>query len=101
MRVVLRTGSLLLALVFAIGLLAVPLGPTRPTEVRAAAPDLTVVGAARYDVQPDKQRIRITVDLTLKNHLKDTKTKRYYFDEAFLAIQPGTSGYKLSWEGSW
>ena len=49
-------------------------------EVRAATPDLTIVGDARYDVQPDQHRVRVTVDLTLTNHLTDTKTKRYYFD---------------------
>lgn len=100
MRIASRGSRMFLALVVAIGMLAIPQGPTAPVEVRAATPDLTVVGAARYVVQPDKRRVRVTVDLTLKNHLKDTKTKRYYFDEAFLAIQPGTSGYKLSWEGS-
>ena len=30
-----------------------------PTDVRAATPDLTIVGAARYDVQPAQQRIRV------------------------------------------
>ncbi len=38
-----------------------------PTDVRAATPDLTIVGAARYDVQPAQKRIRVTVDLTLTN----------------------------------
>ncbi len=71
-----------------------------PTDVRAATPDLTIVGAARYDVQPAQQRIRVTVDLTLTNRLRDTKTKRYFFDHAFLAVLPGGSGYRLSWAGS-
>ena len=45
-----RLGILLLAVVAATGLLATPAGTT---EVRAATPDLTIVGNARYDVQPD------------------------------------------------
>ena len=42
-----------------------PVGPTAPTDVRAATPDLTIVSSARYDVQPDKRRVRVTIDLTL------------------------------------
>jgi hypothetical protein len=94
-----RVVGVLLAVAAAVGLLGVPAGPTAPAEVRAAAPDLTITSTARYDVQPDKRRVRVTVDLTLVNHLKDTKTKRYYFDEAFLAILPQASGLKLSWSG--
>ena len=44
--------------------------------------------------------MRITVDLTLTNHLQDTKTTRYYFNKAFLAVMPETSGYKLTWSGA-
>jgi hypothetical protein len=88
-----------LALVAAIGLLGTPAGPAAPTDVRAATPDLTIVSAARYEVQPSRRRVHITLDLTLTNRLRDTKTTRYFFDEAFLAILPGTSGFKLSWDG--
>ncbi len=69
-------------------------------DVRAATPDLTIVSAARYDVQPAQKRVRVTVDLTLANRLKDTKTRRYFFDHAFLAVLPGASGYRLTWEGA-
>lgn len=89
----------LIALVAALGLSIAPAGPSAPLEVRAAAPDLTITSNARYDVQPGDRRVRVTVDLALTNHLKDTKTKRYFFDEAFLAVLPGTSGYKLRWVG--
>jgi hypothetical protein len=88
-----------LALVAALGLVVAPASPVGPREVLAARPDLTITSTARYDVQPDDRRVRVTLDLTLTNHLKDTTTKRYYFDEAFLAVLPGTSGYKLTWEG--
>lgn len=94
-----RLATLALALIAAIGLSVLPAGPTAPLEVRAARPDLTITTAARYDVRPDEQRVRVTVDLTLTNHLKDTKTRRFYFDEAFLAVLPGTSAHKLTWDG--
>jgi len=95
-----RLGPFALAIVAAVGLIWVPAGPGAPVEVRAATPDLTIVTDARYEVQPGDQRIRVTVDMTLRNHLKDTKTKRYFFDEAFLAVQPGISGMKLTTDGS-
>ncbi|MBA2300367.1 MAG: hypothetical protein H0W22_06290 [Chloroflexi bacterium] len=95
-----RLPTLLLAVVAAVGLLGLPVGPTAPAAVRAATPDLTIVSSARYDVQPDNKRIRVTLDLTLRNRLKDTTTTRFFFDEAFIAVLPGTSRYRLSWAGS-
>ena len=92
-----RLGPLLLALVFVAGLTAAPTGVA---EVRAATPDLTIVSDARYDVQPAQSRVRVTVTLRLTNHLKDTTTKRYYFDEAFLAVLPGATGLRLTGAGS-
>lgn len=91
-----RIGSLGLATALAIGLLA---APAATPHVRAAAPDLTIVTDATYDVQPDQHRVRVNLTLVLTNHLKDTVTKRYYFDRAFLAVLPDTSGFKFSWEG--
>ena len=94
-----RTFPVLLALVAAVGLLTAPgIGTVR--EVRAATPDLTVVSDARYEVQPKQHRVRVTLDMVLANHLSDTRTKRYYFDKAFLSVLPRTSGYTLSWAGS-
>ena len=55
---------------------------------------------ARYVVQPDHRRVRVTVDLTLTNHLADTKTTRYYFDQTYLAVMPQASGFRLTWAGS-
>ncbi len=91
-----RLAVVLLAIVSAAGLLAMPAGVSR---VRAASPDLTIVTTARYDVQPAQRRVRITLDMVVTNHLRDTITKRYYFDKAFLSVLPGTSGYQLSWSG--
>ena len=91
-----QAGAILLALVVAVGLLA---APPAVEEVRAATPDLTIVTAARYVVQPDNRRVKVTVDMTLHNRLRDTSTRRYYFDSAFLAVLPGTSGFAVSSSG--
>ncbi|MFL5779153.1 MAG: hypothetical protein ACJ761_09445 [Chloroflexota bacterium] len=88
--------SLAFALVVAAGLVASPAGAP---AVRAASPDLTIVSDTRYDVQPDQRRVHVTADLTLTNHLRDTKTRRYFFDTAFLAVLPGTTGYRLTSSG--
>ena len=96
-RVSRRLLSVALALVAALGLLGTPVA-TR--EVSAATPDLTIVADARYDVQPAQRRVRVTLTLTLANHLTDTKTTRYYFDKAFLAVLPGTKAFSMSWDGS-
>lgn len=87
-------GPLALLVIFVTGALA------SPSPVAAARPDLTITSDATYTVQPDDRRVRVTLDLTLTNHLKDTKTKRYYFDEAFLDVMPGSSGFKLTRDGS-
>jgi hypothetical protein len=65
-------------------------------EARAATPDLTLVGDARYDVQPANRRVRVTVDLVATNHLQDTATKRFYFDRTVLQVQAGTTGFRLT-----
>ncbi len=92
-----RLAGFLLAIVAATGLLGAPVGVA---DVRAAAPDLTIVTAAHYDVQPSQRRVRVTLDMVLANHLQDTTTKRYYFDKAFLSVLPSTSGFTLTWAGS-
>jgi len=92
---VIRRRSLLLLLA-AVALLAT-LGA--PASALAARPDLTMTSDTTYDVQPAKQRVHVGVDLALVNHLKDTKTKRFYFDEAFLDVMPRASGFKLTHDG--
>ncbi len=85
----------LLAAVVALGLVAAPPGVA---EVRAATPDLTLVSNARYDVEPEEKRVRVTVDIVATNRLRNTATRRYYFDRAFLAVPPGASEFKLTSE---
>ncbi len=91
-----RLAGLGLATALATGLLATPaIAP----PVRAAAPDLTIVSDAHYDVQPEQLRVRVTLRLVLTNHLRDSVIRRYYFDRAFLAVLPNSSGFKFSWAG--
>ena len=92
-----RFAALLLAVVAATGLLA---SPTGTAEVHAATPSLTIVTDAQYDVQPEDQRVRVTVDMVMKNRLKDTSTRRFYFDHAFLSVQPGASAPTITRQGS-
>ncbi len=85
--------AILVALVAAI---AASLAPTIAPTAHAAAPGLTLTSDTRYDVDPENQRVHVTAALTAVNHLKDTKTRLYYFDSAFLAVQPGATGFKIA-----
>jgi hypothetical protein len=95
-----RTTTLLLALVAAIGLLGIPVGPTAPTEVHAAAQPLRFTSNARYDVQPAQRRVRVTVDLRVTNPSKDTATTAYYYDHAFVQVMGGASSFTVGGPGS-
>ncbi|MFI5225676.1 MAG: hypothetical protein ACHQ3P_03275, partial [Candidatus Limnocylindrales bacterium] len=66
----------------------------------AASPDLTMVAAARYTVQPTKHRVHVTIDVRATNHRSDTVIRRYYVDSASLAVLPRTSGFTVSAVGS-
>jgi hypothetical protein len=73
--------------------------PALAPVARAAAPDLTLTSETRYDVQPDKARVHVTAQVTAVNHLRDTRTRQFFFDRAYLAVQPGASGFKLTGPG--
>ena len=92
-------------LAFVAALAAVLLGPVAGavpvSEARAAATDLTLVGAATYTVLPEEGRVRVAVDFTVRNRLSESKTRRYYFDRAYIAVLPGTVAFRVSqWKGS-
>ena len=95
-RGVARVAGLLLGLT--LGLMpALGLVPgLAPPPAAAATPSLTITSDAMYDVLPDEHRIAVTVHLTATNHLRDTPTRRFFFRTAFLTVQPGTSGYRLT-----
>lgn len=67
-----------------------------PAPVAAARPDLTLVGAATYEVLPESGRVAVSVRLTATNHLRDTATRRFFFRTAFLSVLPGTSKFRIS-----
>jgi hypothetical protein len=88
-----RLGTGLLAALVAVGLAA---APPAARDARAATPDLTIVGDARYEVVPAESLVRVTVDLVARNHLRDTAARKFYFDRAFLAVPPGTTSFALT-----
>ncbi len=73
--------------------------PGAPGDV-AAASGLTTTADARYVVDPATHKVHVTVALSATNHLADTKTRRYFFDRAFLSVPPGTTGFKISSAGA-
>jgi hypothetical protein len=89
-----RRRSALVAAILATLLAA--LGPATAAPALAAAPSLTIVSNATYTVDPDKAAVHVAVNLTVANHLTDTKTRLYYFDKAYLAVPPNTTGFKVS-----
>jgi hypothetical protein len=86
----------LVAVAVLAGLAAAPASPLVPPT--SAATDLTMIGATTYQVVPEEARIRVTVDLVATNHLRDTTTRRFYFDRGFLTVQPGTTNFKITSE---
>jgi len=70
------------------------LGPVaRP--MLAAATTLTIVTKTTYDVLPDENRVAVTVEITATNLRRDTATRHYYAEKAYLAVLPGTSNFQL------
>ncbi len=88
------SAALALALVGGLGAPVAGIGPV--AEVRAAATALTIVTDAAYLVRPDDRRVGITVAISATNQTRETRTRRYFFDHAFLAVQPGTTGFRLT-----
>ena len=89
----------LLPIVAILAALGGSLLPTVAPTARAAATDLTVTAQTRYDVQPQQARVHVTAAVTAVNHLHDTKTRLYYFDRAYLAVQSGAAGFKITGPG--
>ena len=90
-----RVGRVVAAAILALS--AIGLGPARaPLVVTAAAPSLTLVTATTYEVRPEEGKVAATVRITATNHLKDTVTRRYFFDQGYLSVLPGTSDFVLT-----
>src|SRR5918998_4892397 len=90
-----RIARIALAVAVALGLTVVPPGAA---PARAALPDLTLVSNARYEVQPEDRRVRVTVDIVATNRLRNTTTRRFFFDRAFLAVPPAATNLSLTSE---
>ena len=86
------------ALVVALALawLAPAVGALPASPAAAANTDLTLVTNATYTVQPTHGRVHVVVAIDARNHRGETRTHKYYFDHAFLAVQPGASGFAIS-----
>jgi hypothetical protein len=104
-------GALVLGLALLAAIVATPglalvsadaplLGPLAAPPAAAATPGLTMTADTRYTVDPAKRRVHVAVGLVATNHRKDTKTRRYFFDQAFLAVQPGTTKFRVTSPGA-
>lgn len=67
-----------------------------PLEVRAATPSLTMVTDTTYDILPEEHRVAVTVRIAATSHLRDTTTRRYYTDRAYLAVLPTATNLQLT-----
>ena len=52
--------------------------------------------SATYTVQPEHRRIAVSVAITARNRTAETRTHKFSFDHAFLAVQPGTTGFHIT-----
>lgn len=80
---------LLLALAPAAGILPA-------SRADAAATDLTLVTDAVYTVQPQRAQVHVVLTIVAANHTVETRTRKFYFDHAFLAVPPGASRLGIS-----
>jgi hypothetical protein len=75
------------------------LAPPAAPPARGAAPELQLTAAARYDVQPERARVHVTLDTTITNTHRDRGTARTYYDTISLAVLPGTANFTVSSPG--
>lgn len=73
--------------------------PFATADAAAASSGLTMTADTRYVVDPAKRRVHVSVNLVATNHRSDTRTHLYFFDKAFLAVQPGTTAFKVGSPG--
>jgi hypothetical protein len=93
-----RIRPALMALVVALVLvvLAPATGLVAPAAVRAADPGLTVVTDATYTVRPEDGNVGVAVAVNARNRTTETRTRRFFFDHTFLAVQPGATNIRIS-----
>ncbi|MEO8463334.1 MAG: hypothetical protein ABI555_08985 [Chloroflexota bacterium] len=85
--------------VVASGLLAVLVlasgGAGAPTAFAASNP-VKLVGQTTYAVRPDEHRLAVTIQITATSLLRDTTTRRFYVDRAYLAVYPAATNFRLA-----
>ena len=91
-----RPIGLAIVLALALAWLAPAVGVRPVSPAAAANTDLTMITTATYTVQPSHGRVHVVVGIDARNHRGETRTHKYYFDHAFLAVQPGASGFAIS-----
>ena len=91
-----RAGLTALLVALALVVVAPAADVVGPAVVRAADPDLTVVTDATYTVRPDDGNVGVSVALTARNRTKETRTRRFFFDHTFLAVQPGATNVAIA-----
>ncbi len=89
-----RPAGIAIALLLAV--VAPGAGMAAPAAVLGASPALTLVTQATYDVHPASRRATVRVAITARNHKQETRTRRFFFDHAFLAVQPGATSPRIT-----
>ncbi len=75
---------------------SLPRGLGGPGHALAASGDLTLVTDAVYTIRPAEGRVAVSVTIEARNRTTETRTRRFYFDHAFLAVQPGAVNPRLA-----
>jgi hypothetical protein len=91
-----RAAVTALAIALALVVVAPAAGLVAPAAVSAADPDLTVVTDATYTVRPEDGNVGVSVAMTARNRTSETRTRRFFFDHTFLAVQPGATNVSIS-----
>ena len=86
--------ALVVALVLAV--MAPAAGLVVPAAVRAADPDLSVVTDATYTVRPEDGNVGVSLAMTARNRTSESRTRRFFFDHTFLAVQPGAINLRIT-----
>jgi len=85
-----------LAIALALVVFAPPAGLVEPAPASAAGPDLTVVTDATYTVRPEDGDVGVAVAISARNRTSESRTRRFFFDHTFLAVQPGATNVRIT-----
>ncbi len=91
-----RAAVTALAIALVLAVMAPVAGLVVPAAVSAADPGLTVVTDATYTVRPEDGNVGVSVAMTARNRTSETRTRRFFFDHTFLAVQPGATNLRIS-----